>query len=431
MDKSISLINLSLLFSRPSIVNEFVPKSLWVGQESVDISKNFVPSFKGGSISSIKLAFEKVLTSKLKSHKVIGIAYSGGLDSLAIIKVVDSICKSLGKKLIAITANLHNDLDEKISEKAISILKHLKVECKHITIDPKSISFNDSLYWNVDRPRMEALPHLAQRIMQEAINNGATILLSGNGADGLVTCPKFMLLDYFKASLYSNAIQYLKDISRSGLWTFKRESLSLFSHLLNEKNKVKLYWASNNSELSFPDEHYHLKPYYRRNSTIFYKNFVKKNLEDLIKLNKLWSEMEIIDFLSHNQLLLPTGEIETYSPFEDNDFITEAIKLPTYLRYNGKLASPYLRQKSLLVDIIGIQYQNILPQKKETFRDFIMKNDVQSRVQPEILVEKGILDGDYIKKLNTDDVYESNLVARITVVELWLRQALERGYSLK
>jgi len=337
-------------------------------------------------------------------------------------------CKNKGKKCIAITAEMFDDKKESCGLHSQKILQTFNIDCKHIIFTPKTTS---SLYWSETGIRAEAMPNAVQEMANLAKIHNAEVILSGVGADSILACPKYLTHIFLSKRRYKHMFRYLSDIAISGFWGIRREFSSLFANRLSPYSNAKAYMALSDADLCDVEVNQHLNEPYRTNINTWSKKWLISNIELLMKHHYSWAKMEVISMLEMYDPLSPSGSIQHINPYENAEIVKVSTEIPLEFRYNPLLQSPYLRHKALVVSLIDEKYKKKLPQYKKTFKDTIMKHSADTYSYPKTLLATGMLCNNFIEKFNIDDVYGNNMLARITMLDMWLEEALKRGYDLK
>lgn len=421
----VSKEKIALMLSKVSVINEFFPDSPWNNESKV--WKSFSYTYHTSDVTNLKLRFTHVISSIINKYDTIAVAFSGGLDSLAILLETSRQCKDLGKTCIAITAEMVDDKGESCFLQSQKVIKDFSIDCKHIKFVPKNSS---TLYWNKEGPRREAMPYAVQEMANIAESQNAKVILSGSGADSILGCPKYLTYTFLEQKKYTDLFYYVVDVGKAGFWALRREFSSLFSNKLEPYLSVKAYMALSDPEVCDVEVNNHLNEPYKTLVNSWSKDWLINNIDLLIKHHSSWAKMDAINLINMYDPLPPAGEILHINPFEDDELVRISTEIPLEIRYNSSFPSAYLRQKSLVVSLIGIDNLKYLPQYKKTYRNTIMGSSVKDLCNPDTLIKSGILQKNFESFFDKDDVYGNNMLARIAMLDTWLMNTLNMGYKL-
>ncbi|QJB27936.1 asparagine synthase-related protein [Limnospira fusiformis] len=422
--KLISLRSLSLLFSSASLSEAFIPQSLLVGEQKHWQCPK--PTFSGASIEDLQIAFRDSIARAVGDNQKVAVAVSGGIDSCAVLKEVSKLCSN-EKQCFAIVGNLRDDANVDCLDVASQLIKNLNIKCTIVSVEEHEAS--REVMWHPSGPNLCAIPLMTRAIAERAIDCGAEILLTGEGADGLFGAPKYLLpITLGKLKLRKSGTLF-RDIYSVGWKPLALELLSGISLLLPKKLQTQIYWSTNLPEscsvyvpeIINPKLHPYIQDWTSR--------WIAERVNFHLGNTSNWAAADAIDAIFPDEPYPPSGSIAEYNPFQDAHVFEVAMSLPLEERYNESFQKAYHRQKAMVVELLGREAVSILPPGKQFFRKAFNRMEDSRPVDSTICEKVGL----FVTKPNIpyDESCASILIRHhIRAVETWLKGAIDRGYSV-
>jgi asparagine synthase (glutamine-hydrolysing) len=416
----IRLGELALMFSAVSMVGEFQPTSVWDNSQKVWSWKR--PSYVGTSIQELRLAFHRAVIESVGDASVVAVSFSGGLDSLAILKETSKYCSLSGRRCVAITADVRDDCGDGAFETAQCLIHDLRLNCEHVRIAPEA-AVNPPL-WTPVGPRLEAMPNLVRAISDVARMAGAQIILSGDGADELLGTPRYLIGAFCKSFDKPRTIRFLKIVAHGGWNAVRLEFIALMTNLVpTRKAKALLYWAANWPDLCSLAPPNLLSAELAASTNEWQRKWVTDRITQHADNFTSWAEADAWDNVCPMDRLPDAGGVHEACPFLNNNFVEAAQSIPLECRFEPRFESVYHAQKGLVVSLIDQQDISHLPKSKQIFSCSIL-GQASDQDWPVHAIEVGLLSPDALR-----DCYDMKLRLRIRAVEEWIKEARFRGYK--
>lgn len=225
------------LFAAPALFGEFAPSSFWV-----DVDVEWSPPRPSQAITgSLVEVFAGATEELCRETETVGVSLSGGLDSLAVLWQVTRLVPR--RRVIAFAVDLVDDGGVRVGGVVRRLLADLdlarRVELK--VIDPDRCRVRP--IWSDLGPRLDALPMVNATVATLAENNGAEILLSGNGSDELLATPHYAAWDVYRRLGVRAAWRYAGDMARSAPGR-TGEVAAIVTRFLSPSLRSRMYWAT-------------------------------------------------------------------------------------------------------------------------------------------------------------------------------------------
>lgn len=368
--------------------------------ETISINNNI--TFKK-AVKLFKDIFVEAVQCRLRSAYPIGFELSGGLDSSSVVCIADEIPSK--PKTAFINRFGSYECDEGIY--STEVKKKVKMNCIELAADKMDYTDKYSMYFNYSiNPDWPIFATFTQKfpmakLMQE---KGIKVVLTGQGADQVLTGNYYMLTDYIKS------FQWFKFFS---LWQsihYNKKAIlkySLLRPLRASFLKKNLSTRKINTDDQFNFSTYPLAQY--------------SDLQDVIGE----SHCLFVD----NNAYHPAGsyDIEYRHPFYDSRLVEFALSLPAEYKLWGDEGKRILREAM----------QDILPEKirtrqdkaemSELLRDQINTIDLDDFWQEHYIVDLGIVTHD--KVTHAIKIYRSNSSGKGSS-QLWRLINLEYWYRV-
>lgn len=360
-----SLKKLSLFLTKPSLYGEFMPNCPW---EGVQLIRRKIPwPEKTSTVVDLKACFTKSVQACIGDARVVAVLFSGGLDSTAVLLHADAICRRLGLKLIAITADLVSDRHSRAVNVAKQLIEALEIRCDLGLVSSDTKEDLPFPTWSPIGPRLDAMPRLNRAMNDLARDMGAEVVLTGSGADELLGSGRFLLRNFLRSGRFRGAWSYLKYVAEGGWVGLVLEGLGLLPALLPRRLVAPLYWAINWKDLIFNEAASLLAEPYRSYAIDWSETWVRDQLRLHPALTGDWAVADAWDSLFPHDLHLPAGSLDEHSPFLTPLFLQTAMRIPLDRRFEEAGTSSYHRRKALVMALIDPRFHGRLPDRKEIF----------------------------------------------------------------
>ncbi|WP_459959219.1 asparagine synthase-related protein [Nocardia sp. IFM 10818] len=374
------------------------------------------------SIKNLRREFGESIRRAVGDSEGIAVQLSGGLDSLA---VLATVVAEFGaeRRISAITIEMIDDRGRSNVPIVAGLLEALGSPCDLHTADLARKPAGRPA-WDAAGPRLDALPDANRVAVELAYDAGATVLLSGDGADELLGSTQFLTQNLLRAGDARHLPRYWDDHRGAYHPGATLELLALSAHQLSPRRRAMLYLACSWPDLCKRRTHEFLTEGYRGLVDSWTTAWVRSLVHLHATNHAAFAPMEAWSDLYPHQRLRTPGLIPKRDPFLDPEFIDRARRLPLDRRYDPAYPHRYWRRKSQVLELIPPRIRPRLPTAKQIFSRAVLSR-IERPFVPENLIESGILEPDYPKR-------ESNalITLRVMEVEQWLTEALERGHRL-
>lgn len=246
------------------------------------------------------------------------------------------------------------------------------------------------------------------------------MMLSGDGADELLTTPAFMGRRLARASGGFSLFRYLKDHKVGDLVATWVASTS--EHVLRGRTESAAQVYSTLISNTTPAGEHVLDPTFAASVVEWSREYdvaLHYLLADLLADG--WARAEThLAIWPQDQLHLGS-EIPIRSPFLEQPFVGHALGLPLVDRWDATQPTPYLRQKAAVASLLEPDVATVLPRHKEGFA-FDLGGSVFTDGDTPTLVDLGLVRAHAL-------VTDTATVLTLRALEDWVTGALERGYE--
>lgn len=259
----------------------------------IDLSKPNLKLSKEDAVLKFKDLLTTSIQRRLRSDVPVGSSLSGGVDSSAIVAIVN---KQNVKSQNTFSARINGyQKDEGVF--ISSVVNYLKnINRQEIFVTKELLQSNlDAIIFHQDEP-FQSTSIVAQfLVMNLAKQNNVTVLLDGQGADEFIAGYQPMYLEYLKSLFYHNRTLYYKEVK--AITVFYDNTVPFTFPHINETFRMKLgYYKLKLLKREMPLPKLHFKQ--------LMKNYVLgSTLQQLLRYadrNSMASSIEVrLPFLSH------------------------------------------------------------------------------------------------------------------------------------
>ena len=306
-----------------SISSWYTPPAVFCPQQSVGEEK---------VISEVKESLTESIKLHLRGDVEVGACLSGGLDSSAIVCLVNNLKGSESPtSTFSAVYDPNWDRDEKVYiDAAVE-----KTGSKPYFTSPNSSDFfqdlKDLIYCQ-EEPFSDAAVYSGYAVMKEAKKAGIKVLLDGQGADELFGY-EYMAAFYFKELMhFSSLLRFFKEVTKF-VFTQKNGvifTLQVFAFLLLPRVFQNFYLRRSSPLVSkgFLEEN---RPF-----SNFHDNFFQaKSLNESARNHILYKLNHLLRFEDKNSMAF---SIETRLPYLDHVFVESSLNIaPSMKIKNGRL----------------------------------------------------------------------------------------------
>lgn len=380
---TVKLAGLARLFAEPVLFGEFAPSSYWSGVDLV------WPAPKPLELDGTTLqdVFASTVAQLCEPTETVAVSLSGGLDSLAVLWRVLQLRPI--RRVLAYTVDLVDDTGQHAENVVRRLLADLGISQRVslVVVDPRSCKMQPT--WSPTGPRLDALPSINATIAQQASEAGAGILLSGNGADELLSVPRYATTDIVQLHGWRAASRYVRDL-RAGQGILG-ECAALSARAVSKTMRARSYWAVNWPSWCDPKVSAVLAAHWHTHAADWARRWVDKTIAEHALNGRSWAEADAYDSWWPKAFIPPTGPIPEASPFGHVDVVRAALALPLAERYDPHGVSAYLRVKGQVVHLFPNRVRHLLPTRKRYYRNALAASTSQPLAVP-MAVSIGLLD---------------------------------------
>lgn len=415
----VDLHAVGLLLAPPALTGEFYPLSLWRGVERLPMRPVVPVPHPGG----LRAAFAESVRALTAEADTIGVALSGGLDSLATLL---HVCEAAeGRRVIAFTGD-HND-DQ--GRSCVPVVKRLlsdldlsgRVEL--VVIDPARHRAEPR--WSPMGPRLDSLPEVNAALSETAARLGVGVLLSGVGSDELLGVPRYATAEIARRHGARAAWRYLRDVGISGPGTVG-EAAAALARLAPAGASARAYWALNWPEWTGPTASPALAEPYRQHATAWGRAWAEERITSHAAVGRSWAEADAHDAFWPHEVIGPAGPVPEASPFLTEGFLSAAFAVPLADRYRSEAPTAYWRCKWLVLSLMPRHALAALPRRKSYFTAALAGEAAALDARaPLLAVECGLID-----RAALDREKDTAFLLALSAVEQWLLGAAERGAAI-
>lgn len=416
-----SLPALSLFLANPALELEFFPGCPWVGVYRVR-PRAVWPAGRADP-AELPVRFEWAVERCVADADVVVVALSGGLDSLAVLYQADRICRQDGRRLIVGVIEMRDDQGVWTSAVAQRLIARLGLQCEVRVIDDRAAPRWPR--WTPVGPCGDAMPRHTTALAEYAEEQGAGVILTGQGADELLQAPQFLTSALLHRKRWPQLGRYLADSAQyDGVHALTGEVMSLLGPLLPARSSFALYTAFGFPDLPTVVPAGVLNPRYVGHARDFHRAWCVDRLAIFSHHRRQWPKAAMWDSLFTADVLHGAGSVPVRSPFLDPEFAFGAMAVPLESRYGTDNDIPYHRWKKLVVNLFPEQVRSALPRRKQLYRRALSEHFAAVLGDRPLLCRQlGLLGDVDVNALRTDGRVASSLVA----LEDWLHGALEIG----
>lgn len=264
------------------------------------------------------------------------------------------------------------------------------------------------------------MPEVNRMVNELAAASGATILLTGNGADEILGAPRYIAPALFGLSRHACS-RYLRDIgSISG---FLLETLPLMVWALPESFRRRAYWATNWPELCSAEPPSVLGEAFRESVREWGCKWIREQVETG-PTDSNWAVADAWYGLFPHEVIPSAGRVPTLSPFLREPFFGAARNVPTHWRYSADLATSYQRRKALVFELLPSITGALLLEKEIYSESFAEYQRTWPKVAP-TSVQVGLVDSSALATCE-----DSNVLLQVRSIEHWLADAIKAGHQV-
>lgn len=410
----VDLAGIARLFVTPVLFGEFAPASYWQG---VDLVWPY-PQPAGSGGREFKETFAAAVARCVGEADTLAVAVSGGIDSLAVLWHLFTL--EPARRVHAFTANLIDDggipaatvVTDQLD--ALGLSKRVQL---HV-VDPDRCVATPG--WSPYGPRMDALPAVNATIAHLAAEVGADVLLSGSGADELLSVPRYGVVEVAAAHGLRAARRYLADMTGAGHGR-TGELAAIAARVLPAGPRARAYAAVTWPEWCVPQASPILASRWRDEALAWARHWVADVIDGHEVARLSWAAAHARDSWWPRAYLPPSGPINEVSPFCDSDFAAAVCVRPLGERYDPTGRSPYLRVKGMVAALFPTEVRARLPATKRYYTRALTRAYAGPVAVP-TAAAVGLLDP---ATAATTECTATKMTA--TAVEAWLTGAVAAG----
>ncbi|WP_433401879.1 asparagine synthase-related protein [Streptomyces sp. CA-146814] len=374
-------------------------------------------------VRDLRADFLASLRRAVGDSEGVAVATSGGLDSLA---VLSNTVLEQGdqRRVTAVAIEMTDDRGQSNIPYVRRLLEGLGPRCD-LRIVPFSQRPAGAPEWHPEGPRLDALPEANRLLVEVAHEAGATVLLTGDGADELLGSGQYLTSAVLRSRGPRALGAYWRDHRGEHHRTAKLEAVGLLAGLVGRRRRAMTYLACSWPELCRNPPHDFLAAPYRDIADSWTNSWIRSLVELHEQHHTSLAAMEAWSDLYPHQRLRTAGLMRNEDPFLDREFSERAKRLPLHRRYDPSHPHAYWRMKSQVIRLMPPGTLAVLPTAKQIFSRAIV-----DRVDPAELEAKTLLDHGILSHSALRGGLDPMVATRIVEVEQWLSTAVERGYDL-
>lgn len=410
------LDGLARLFTGPGLSGEFAPSSFFRGVRLV-----WPPTLPSTTAQPLAPVFAGAVTELCADAGTVGVALSGGLDSLAVL--VHVLALRPRRRVVAFVVDLVDDGGGRTTVLARRLLADLGIAQQVTVVVVKPTARTATPLWSPHGPRPEALPAAVATIATLAAETGADVLLSGDGADELLAVARYATTSVLRASGARATARYVADMARSGPG-IAGELAAMVGDVLPRRARVRMYWAANWPDWSPPTASPVLAGPHHEQASSWARRWVNATMRAHVEARRSWASADAYDAWWPRGFRPPVGGVPEASPFLHPDVVAAALALPLADHYDATCESPYLRAKAQVVNLFPAAVWPALPKWKRTYRAALAAS-VAGRCSAPFAAEIDLLDAQAITR-----GYDTATRMMVRAVEQWLVGAVAAGATV-
>jgi asparagine synthase (glutamine-hydrolysing) len=408
-----------------------------------------------GSIASFEKKLFELLKDSVKKQLIsdvpLGVYLSGGLDSSAIVMMMNLIRKEENSDAPIRTYSVGFANNEKINETqyAKQVSELFGTEHKEIFIEPDVVKLLPKIAWHCDEPMADAAL-IPVYLLSAAAKKTSTVVLTGDGGDEVFagydhyrflkathSASKLPLFNAL-APVISKSIplktwdKFYKHSSDLGKSAYERGDKVIRAI---KNNKAKAYYELNGM---FDDEE--RKELVKTNhfEKIDYDVINKEFYEgkaDYLKQVQFFDFKRLLaeSFLMKTDRMTMAKSVEARVPLLDHRIAELAFSMPSNFKLKGFSTTKYVFKRALRKHLP----KEIIERKKQTFHvpveswlDKELKPVVDDLLNTTKLFREGILDPYQVKKIlesyKSGKLFYARQIWTLLSFELWYRQFIQR-----
>lgn len=409
------LSHLALYLAPPALYGEFRPASPWTGWT---LQREMALPVETPRCQ-LRSVFDRTVADLVAGHDAVAVRVSGGMDSAAVLSSLARVTSADNQLTVVVTEAI-SDSGALASEQAGRIVQAVFQDraLPNIVVLPSSEIAAPA--WSSVGPRLEAAPRRNAAAIAAAAAAGATLMLSGDGADELLTTPAFLGCRLARTDGARSLLRYLRDHDPSDVVATSVASASELLLRQRTTSAVRVYNALTSNSVTTGmaalDPNFYT---YADEWSRAYDDALYDLLEEL--LSDGWAHAEAhLAIWPQDQLHLGP-ELPVRSPFLEQPFVGRALGLPLWERWDAGLQTPYLRRKAAVAGLLEPGVGDVLPRHKEGFSADLAGSTFTDHDTP-TLVEIGLVRAHTL-------VTDTAAVLTLRALEDWVVGALERGYE--
>lgn len=403
---------LSVYFGVPGLTRDLHPVSPWVG---VDAHRPLPAPPDGFSDpAEFRDRFAAAVEEAVGDAETVAVAASGGMDSLAVLDTTARLCRSTGRRLVAVTLDIADDAGRRTAATARRQLDFLRIDADLVAVPPLPSRWPEPA-WTPEGPRFDAWPRCHAGIAQTAAGRGATVLLQGNGADQLLQVPPYLTPELVWSRDLRRLAAYRRDVDSGAA---VNTALSAVGRL-DRPALARVYWAAAWPGFTTDRGAAVLAPERAPAVRAWLAGFQD---ECLRATRSSWAGATVLHRLFPYDLLADAGPLPERMPFLDPGFARYAYHLPLAARFDPAQPNAYLRGKGLVAGVLPTGVDSVLaPRRQRCYKAYRRYWQGVDR-EAELAVELGLVRPDW--RAHCRDAFD---LAMVQSCERWIAGALEHG----
>ncbi|WP_091461650.1 asparagine synthase-related protein [Micromonospora inyonensis] len=396
-----SLKQVARLFTGVGVTGEFPPGSWWEGVDLV-----WPAPTAGHAGRHLGEVFDRVVAEMCGDAEVVGVNFSGGLDSLA---VLAAVCRLVpARRVVAFTVDLAADDGASTAAAAGALVAGFGLPVDLVVVEPDGAGPVPP--WSPLGPRFDALPHVNARVNAAAVEAGCGVLLSGNGADELLAAGSFAAAEVAARWGARGARRYLADLADTAAG-WPGEVAAVAARMLPAGWSARAYWAANWPGLCRPTVSPVLASRHVEAALGWAAGWVRGQVADHARARRSWAQADRIDTFWPRGFCPAAGGVPEGSPFLHPDLVAAGLAVPVALRYDPRPAHAYHRIKPLVVGLFPGGLKDRLPVRKRYYAT-ALSSAVAGPLAAPVCVEAGLLDAAAVASCDQADGGGGGVLAR-------------------
>ncbi|WP_433269489.1 asparagine synthase-related protein [Actinosynnema sp. CS-041913] len=411
---------LALWLAPPAVYGEFGPVSPVVGGPSlVDYPPWPSPDHRR---HDLRTEFAACVRRIAGDREGVGVALSGGLDSLAVLVTLHRLV-GRERKIVALVTELVDDTGRSNVPVVLRLVAGLGLTCELKVFDRDRLP-RGPVAWSARGPRLEAVPTANQVIAEEAEAAGASVVLTGYGADEVLGSVRFLAAELALRGMLGRARGYARDSVFASRKALSFEAMAAGARMLPRKLRAETYFAAGCAALCGARPSTALSGPYRDLVSDWTRSWVDNVLRLHAEHHRSWATMEAWERLFPIHPMHSPGPVPVVDTFLDREFLEAACRLPLERRHDAGYPHAYWREKAQVLRLLPTAALPLLPRRKQVFHTELTSLSAE-RLDAPCLEEAGILRRAALAR--EDDILVRD---RIRAVESWLGEALSRDCVL-